>query len=34
MTISFLGLGVATILILVTLITVWRETPRKGRLDE
>jgi uncharacterized protein YcnI len=34
MTISFLGLGVATVLIVVTLLTVWRETRGKGRLDE
>ena len=33
MTISFLSLGVATILIVVTLIAVWRGTPGKGRLD-
>ena len=34
MTISFLAVGVATILIVVTLIAMWRGTPRKGRLDE
>jgi Domain of unkown function (DUF1775) len=34
MTISFLALGVATVLIVVTLITVWRETHGKRRLDE
>lgn len=34
MTISFLGAGVATILIVVTLIAVWRGTHGKGRLDE
>jgi hypothetical protein len=34
MTISLLGLGVATILIVVTLIAVWRGIPQKGRLDE
>jgi uncharacterized protein YcnI len=34
MTISFLGAGVATILIVVTLIAVWRGTHRKGRLNE
>jgi hypothetical protein len=34
MTVSFLAVGVATILILVTLIAVWRGIPGKGRLDE
>ena len=34
MTISFLGVGVATILIMVTLIAVWWGTHGKGRMDE
>jgi uncharacterized protein YcnI len=34
MTISFLAIGVATMLILVTLITIWQGSRGKGRLDE
>jgi hypothetical protein len=34
MTISFLAVGVATMLIVVTLITVWRGARGKGRRDE
>ena len=34
MTVSFLAIGVATILIVVTLLAVWRGRPGKGRLDE
>ena len=34
MTISFLAVGVATVLIVVTLITIWRGSRVKGRLDE
>jgi Domain of unkown function (DUF1775) len=34
MTISFLAVGVATVLIVVTLITVWRGSRRKGHIDE
>jgi uncharacterized protein YcnI len=33
MTVSFLAVGVATVLILVTLIAVWRGPHGKGRLD-
>jgi uncharacterized protein YcnI len=33
MTVSFLAVGIATILIVVTLIAVWRGIPGKGRLD-
>jgi Domain of unkown function (DUF1775) len=34
MTISFLAVGVATALIVVTLITIWQGSRVKGRLDE
>jgi uncharacterized protein YcnI len=34
MTISFLAIGVATVLIVVTLITIWQGIRVKGRLDE
>ncbi|MGH8070546.1 MAG: DUF1775 domain-containing protein [Candidatus Entotheonellia bacterium] len=34
MTISFLAVGVATVLIVVTLMTIWRGSRVKGRLDE
>jgi Domain of unkown function (DUF1775) len=34
MTISFLAIGVATALIVVTLITIWQGIRVKGRLDE
>jgi uncharacterized protein YcnI len=34
MTISFLAVGIATTLIVVTLVAVWRGTPGKARLDE
>jgi uncharacterized protein YcnI len=34
MTISFLAVGVATALIVVTLITIWQGSRMKGRLDE
>jgi hypothetical protein len=34
MTISFLAVGVATTLIVVTLIAVWWEARGKGRLGE
>jgi uncharacterized protein YcnI len=34
MTISFLAVGMATMLIVVTLIAVWRGASGKGRLDE
>jgi hypothetical protein len=33
MTISFLAVGVATVLIVVTLIAVWRGSRRKGHID-
>jgi len=33
MTISFLAIGVATVLILVTLIAVWQGSRRKGHID-
>jgi uncharacterized protein YcnI len=33
MTISFLAVGVATVLIVVTLITIWRGSRRKGSID-
>jgi hypothetical protein len=34
MTISFLAIGVATVLIVVTLIGIWQGIRVKGRLDE
>jgi uncharacterized protein YcnI len=34
MTVSFLAVGVATVLIVVTLIAVWQGSRRKGRLGE
>jgi uncharacterized protein YcnI len=34
MTLSFLAVGVATVLIVVTLMTIWRGSRVKGRLDE
>jgi uncharacterized protein YcnI len=34
LTISFLAVGVATVLIIVTLITIWQGPRVKGRLDE
>jgi uncharacterized protein YcnI len=33
LTVSFLAVGIATLLIVVTLLAVWQRTPRKGRLD-
>jgi uncharacterized protein YcnI len=34
MTISFLAVGIATVLILVTLITIWQGARGKGRMEE
>jgi hypothetical protein len=34
MTIGFLAIGVATVLIVVTLMTIWQGSRAKGRLDE
>ena len=34
MTVSFLAIGIATMLIVVTLIALWRGVPGKGRADE
>jgi hypothetical protein len=34
MTVSFLAVGVATVLIIVTLITMWQGSHRKGHTDE
>jgi hypothetical protein len=33
MTVSFLAVGVATVLIVVTLIATWQGSRRKGRID-